>query len=161
MIHPRGIIRTAMDRVNKRRLYSVLGSSFASDIKMYFGIGPDDVAFTRKHHHYHHHQFLKREGRWGTTDNFATSFLHFSLFSTALWDLPNSRPVHSLMLSSHHVLCRKQCITNTNLVLNDTNFNQNPRIVNYTGNTYKSALTHTLTYQETYAVLHRQELISC
>ena len=25
----------------------------------------------------------------------------FSLFSSALWDLPNSRPVHSLMLSSH------------------------------------------------------------
>ena len=46
-----------------------------------------------------------REGRWGTTDDFVTSFLHFSLFSTALWDLPNSRPVHSLMLSSHLFLC--------------------------------------------------------
>ena len=34
-----------------------------------------------------------------------TSFLHFPLFSTALWDLPNSRPVHSLMLSSHLFLC--------------------------------------------------------
>ena len=44
---------------------------------------------------------LNRECRWGITDDFATSFLHFSLFSTALWDLPNSRPVHSLMLSSH------------------------------------------------------------
>ena len=52
----------------------------------------------------HHHQSLNREGRWGTTDDFATSFLHFSLFSTALWDLPNSRPVHSLM-SSHLFLC--------------------------------------------------------
>ena len=28
-------------------------------------------------------------------------FFNFSLFSTAPWDLPNSRPVHSLMLSSH------------------------------------------------------------
>ena len=56
--------------------------------------------------HHHHHQSLNRQGRWGTTDNFATSFLHFSLFSTALWDLPNSRPVHSLMLSSHLFLCR-------------------------------------------------------
>ena len=28
--------------------------------------------------HYHHHQSLNREGRWGTTDDFATSFLHFS-----------------------------------------------------------------------------------
>ena len=51
--------------------------------------------------HHHQHLFLKREGRWGTTDDFATSFLHLSLFSAALWDLPNSRPVHSLMLSSH------------------------------------------------------------
>ena len=55
--------------------------------------------------HRHYHQFLNREGRWGTTDDFATSFLHFSLFSTALWDSPNSRPVHSLMLSSHLFLC--------------------------------------------------------
>ena len=55
--------------------------------------------------HHHHHQSLNREGRWGTTDDFATSFLHFSLFSTALWDLPDSRPVHSLMLSSHLFLC--------------------------------------------------------
>ena len=55
--------------------------------------------------HHHHHQSLNREGRWGTTDDFATSFLHFSLFSTALWDLANSRPVHSLMLSSHLFLC--------------------------------------------------------
>ena len=43
---------------------------------------------------------LIREGRWGTTDNFATSFLHCPLFSTAFWHLPNSRPVHFLMLSS-------------------------------------------------------------
>ena len=57
------------------------------------------------HHHHHHHQSLNREGRWGTTDDFATSFLQFSLFSTALWDLPDSRPVHSLMLSSHLSLC--------------------------------------------------------
>ena len=53
------------------------------------------------------HLSLNREGRWGTTDNFATSFfsLHFSLFSAALWDLPNSRPAHSLMLSSYLFLC--------------------------------------------------------
>ena len=51
------------------------------------------------HHHHDHHLSLNHEGHWGTTDDFATSFLHFSLFSTALWDLPNSRPVHSLMLS--------------------------------------------------------------
>ena len=44
------------------------------------------------------HPSLNSEGRWGTTDDFATSFLHFSLFSTALLDLANSRPVPSLML---------------------------------------------------------------
>ena len=54
---------------------------------------------------HHHHHSLNCEGRLGTTDDFATSFLHFPLFSTALWDLPNSRPVHSLMLSSHLFLC--------------------------------------------------------
>ena len=57
------------------------------------------------HHHHHRHQSLNREGRWGTTDNFATSFLHFPLFPTALWDLPNSRPVHPLLLFSHLFLC--------------------------------------------------------
>ena len=56
-------------------------------------------------HHHYHHQSLNRKRRWGTTDGFATSFLHFPLFSTALWDLTNSRPVHSLMLSSHLFLC--------------------------------------------------------
>ena len=51
------------------------------------------------------HLSLNHEGRWGTTDDFATSFLHFFLFSTALWDLANSRPFHFLMLSSHLFLC--------------------------------------------------------
>ena len=57
------------------------------------------------HHHHHHYLSLNHEGCWGTTDDFVASFLHFPLFSTALWDLPNSRPVHSLMLSSHLFLC--------------------------------------------------------
>ena len=61
-------------------------------------------SYTNNHHH-HHHQSLNREGRWGITDDFATSFLHFPLFSTALWDLSNSGPVRSLMLSSHLFLC--------------------------------------------------------
>ena len=55
--------------------------------------------------HHHHHLSLNCKGHWGTTDDFTTSFLHFSLFSTAIWDLPNSRPVHSLMLSSHLFFC--------------------------------------------------------
>ena len=42
-------------------------------------------------HHHHHHQSLNREGHLSTTGDFATSFLHFSLFSVALWDLLNSR----------------------------------------------------------------------
>ena len=51
------------------------------------------------------HLSLNSEGRWGTTDDFATSFLHVPVLSTALWDLANSRPLHSLMLSSHLFLC--------------------------------------------------------
>ena len=53
----------------------------------------------------HLHPSLNREGRWGTTGDVTASFLQFSLFSTALWDLPNSRPVHSLTLSSYLFLC--------------------------------------------------------
>ena len=51
------------------------------------------------------HLFLCLCTRWGTTDNFTTSFLHFSLFSAGLWNLANSRPVHFLMLSAHIFLC--------------------------------------------------------
>ena len=35
-----------------------------------------DSEKTNNYHH-HHHQSLNREGRWGTTDGFATSFLFF------------------------------------------------------------------------------------
>ena len=51
------------------------------------------------------HLPLNRKVRWGTLDDFTTSFLHFSLFSTALWNFANSSPIHSLMLSSHLFLC--------------------------------------------------------
>ena len=43
----------------------------------------------------HHHLSLNREGCWGTTGDFATSFLHLSLFSTARCDLAISC-VHAL-----------------------------------------------------------------
>ena len=51
--------------------------------------------------YYSSSSILNHKGHWGTTDDFTTNFLCFSLFSTALWGLLNSRPVHSLMLSSH------------------------------------------------------------
>ena len=38
-------------------------------------------------YHHHHQLSLNCKGRWGIIDDFASSFLHFSLFSTALWDL--------------------------------------------------------------------------
>ena len=44
------------------------------------------MKFARACHHHHHHLSLNREGRWGTTDDFTTSFLHFALFSTTLLD---------------------------------------------------------------------------
>ena len=56
-------------------------------------------------HHLYRDLPLKHGGRWGTTDDFTASFLHFSQFSTALWDLANSLPAHSLMLSSHLFFC--------------------------------------------------------
>ena len=55
--------------------------------------------------HLHLHLSLHREGRLGTTDDFTVSFLHFSLLFSALWDLANSRLVHSLMLSFHLFFC--------------------------------------------------------
>ena len=82
---------------------TVIGSTFHSFCS--FPVCLFVPASSFHHHHYHHHQFLNHEGRWGTTDDFATSFLHFPLFSTALWDLSNCRPVFSLMLSSHLFLC--------------------------------------------------------
>ena len=49
---------------------------------------PDSDLFKEKfsyglHHHHHHHLSFNSEGRWGTTDDFTTSFLHF--FSVARW----------------------------------------------------------------------------
>ena len=58
---------------------------------------------------------LKRNGRWGTTGDFATSFLHFSLFSIALStdttptvpvDLRKEvSPASRTGLHSHHWTC--------------------------------------------------------
>ena len=42
---------------------------------------------------------------WGTTVDFTTSFLHSSRFSAFHSMIFHSRPVHSLMLSSHCFLC--------------------------------------------------------
>ena len=36
-------------------------------------------------HHHHYHQSLNREGCWGTTDDFATSFLHFPCSPLPSW----------------------------------------------------------------------------
>ena len=63
------------------------------------------------------HLSPNREGRWGTTHDFTISFLHFSLFSTALWDLANSRSVHSLRLSSHHSRPVHSLMLSSNLFL--------------------------------------------
>ena len=39
----------------------------------------DFTAYTLPYHT-NHHQSLNREGRWGTTDDFTTTFLYFSVF---------------------------------------------------------------------------------
>ena len=33
-----------------------------------------NTVWAHHHHYHHHHQFLNREGRWGTTNDFATGF---------------------------------------------------------------------------------------
>ena len=48
--------------------------------------------------------------RWGTTVDFTTSFLHSSRFSAFCSMMFHSRPVHSLMLSSHRFLCLPLCL---------------------------------------------------
>ena len=47
--------------------------------------------------------------RWGTTVDFTTSFLHSSRFSAFCSMMLHSRPVQSLMLSSHRFLCLPLC----------------------------------------------------
>ena len=48
---------------------------------------------------------IKGDGHRGTTDEFATIPFHLLLFSAAPFELTNSIPVHSLILSSHLFLC--------------------------------------------------------
>ena len=62
------------------------------------------VKYSWNGHHFHLDLSLNRGGPWVTTDDFATSVLHFSVFSTPPRDLANSMPVHSLM-SSHLFFC--------------------------------------------------------
>ena len=47
---------------------------------------------------------------WGTTVDFTTSFLPSSQFSAFRSMMFHSRPVHSLMLSSHRFLCLPLCL---------------------------------------------------
>ena len=53
----------------------------------------------------HTFSYLFTTGLIRASDDFTTSFLQFSLFSIALWDTVNYRPVHSLMLPSHLFFC--------------------------------------------------------
>lgn len=39
---------------------------------------------------------LNSEGRWGIDNNFTTSFLHFALLSTALWEFDEPKVCASL-----------------------------------------------------------------
>ena len=48
---------------------------------------------------------LTLEGRWGTTDEFATIPFHLVLFSAVLAQLAKSIPVHFLIVSSHLFFC--------------------------------------------------------
>ena len=62
-----------------------------------------DHCSTRSSHH--PHLSLSLADHWGTTGDFTTNFLHSSQFSAFRSMMFHSRPVHSLMLSSHRFLC--------------------------------------------------------
>ena len=59
-------------------------------------------------------------------------FFIFPLFPTDLWDLPNSRPAHSLMLSSHLFLClhseRGKKTSQTSMVYSSQNVQQTQEV---------------------------------
>ena len=55
--------------------------------------------------HLHLHLSRSLADRWDTTGDFTINFLHSSRFSAFRSMMLNSRPVHSLMLSSHRFLC--------------------------------------------------------
>ena len=50
-------------------------------------------------------EFIALHGRWGTTDDFATTPFHLVLTSAGLVELAKSILVHPLMLSSHLFFC--------------------------------------------------------
>ena len=60
---------------------------------------------TYRHYHLHLHLFRSVADCWGTTGDFTTNFLHSSRFSAFRSVVFHSRPVHSLILSSHRFLC--------------------------------------------------------
>ena len=95
---------------------------------LYYTVNAPCVSIFRQRRSFFKHAFHKAEKNWLTTNRSVSTtiiiiypltarvvgapqmisqpvFLRFSLFSTALWDLLNSKPVHSLKLSSHLFLC--------------------------------------------------------
>ena len=72
---------------------------------MWFSAQSQKASSVFPEHFLHLHLFLNCRGHWGSTDDFTTSSLHFSLFSTALWDFANSRPVLFFILSSCLFFC--------------------------------------------------------
>ena len=61
---------------------------------------PGQIHYHHHHHHHHHHyhhQSLNREGRWGATDDFATSFFPFCPVFHCLWELITFHREHSCL----------------------------------------------------------------
>ena len=61
-------------------IYKILYSLFTAQVvfcaQYILHIIDHYIHFDIFNHHHQHHQSLNREGRWGTTDDFATSFPH-------------------------------------------------------------------------------------
>ena len=64
-----------------------------------------EINTLKTHPHLHPHLSCSLADRWGTTIDFTTNFLHSSRFVAFCSMMFNSRPVHSLILSSHRFLC--------------------------------------------------------
>ena len=62
----------------------------------------------RERLHLHLHLSLICGGRWGTTDDFTSSFRYFSPFSTALWDMAISWSVCLVFFPLSLSLCALQ-----------------------------------------------------
>ena len=75
-IYPVSVTRIG-DFTNKQEERMLRRRTFKRQLIWYKTWTHDESTVYAVQSHHQHHQSLNREGRWGTTDDFATSFLPF------------------------------------------------------------------------------------